>query len=121
MTTNRLSCCYDTSASFKYKEKPQHAKCVLRFSIGADDGNRTHTTSLGSWSSTTKLHPRSKRGMQRDVVHTSLVRMNGLEPSTPCMSSRYSNQLSYTLKWTRIMNYALVRRMGLEPTQDCSH
>ncbi len=26
-----------------------------------------------------------------------LVRMNGLEPSTPCMSSRYSNQLSYTL------------------------
>ena len=27
----------------------------------------------------------------------SLVRMSGLEPMTPCMSSRYSNQLSYTL------------------------
>ena len=26
---------------------------------GADDGNRTHTASLGSWSSTTKLHLRS--------------------------------------------------------------
>ena len=26
----------------------------------------------------------------------SVVKMNGLEPSTPCMSSRYSNQLSYT-------------------------
>ncbi len=24
--------------------------------FGADDGNRTHTASLGSWSSTTKLH-----------------------------------------------------------------
>ena len=28
----------------------------------------------------------------------TLVRMNGFEPSTPCMSSKYSNQLSYTLK-----------------------
>lgn len=28
----------------------------------------------------------------------ALVRMSGLEPPTPCMSSRYSNQLSYTLK-----------------------
>ena len=27
-------------------------------SCGADDGNRTHTASLGSWSSTTKLHLR---------------------------------------------------------------
>lgn len=25
------------------------------------------------------------------------MRMSGLEPMTPCMSSRYSNQLSYTL------------------------
>ena len=25
-----------------------------------------------------------------------MVWINGLEPSTPCMSSRYSNQLSYT-------------------------
>jgi hypothetical protein len=24
----------------------------------ADDGNRTHATSLGSWSSTIELHPR---------------------------------------------------------------
>ena len=29
------------------------------------------------------------------AVH-KMVWMNGLEPSTPCMSSRYSNQLSYT-------------------------
>ena len=25
-----------------------------------------------------------------------VVKMSGLEPPTPCMSSRYSNQLSYT-------------------------
>ena len=30
--------------------------CALRGFFGADDGNRTHTASLGSWSSTTKLH-----------------------------------------------------------------
>ena len=29
-----------------------------------------------------------------------LVWMNGLEPSTPCMSSKYSDQLSYTVKYT---------------------
>ena len=28
---------------------------------GADDGNRTHTTSLEGWSSTTKLHLQRKR------------------------------------------------------------
>ena len=28
---------------------------------GADDGNRTHTTSLEGWSSTTKLHLQGKR------------------------------------------------------------
>lgn len=26
-----------------------------------------------------------------------VVRIAGLEPATPCMSSKYSNQLSYTL------------------------
>ena len=26
----------------------------------------------------------------------NVVKMSGLEPPTPCMSSRYSNQLSYT-------------------------
>ena len=33
--------------------KKQHPQ-MLPF--GADDGNRTHTTSLEGWSSTTKLH-----------------------------------------------------------------
>ena len=34
-----------------------------------------------------------------------LVRMSGLEPMTPCMSSRYSNQLSYTLTTKTIISY----------------
>ena len=45
-------------------------------------------------------HPRIKN---KDPEHILLriqllVKMNGLEPSTPCMSSRYSNQLSYTFE-----------------------
>lgn len=36
--------------NFGKKQHPQ----MLPF--GADDGNRTHTTSLEGWSSTTKLH-----------------------------------------------------------------
>ena len=31
--------------------------------------------------------------------------MSGLEPMTPCMSSRYSNQLSYTLTTKSIISY----------------
>ena len=31
--------------------------------------------------------------------------MSGLEPMTPCMSSRYSNQLSYTLTTETIIAY----------------
>ena len=31
--------------------------------------------------------------------------MSGLEPMTPCMSSRYSNQLSYTLTTKTIISY----------------
>jgi hypothetical protein len=31
------------------------------------------------------------------VIHGVLVRTSGLEPPTPCMSSKYSNQLSYAL------------------------
>lgn len=31
--------------------------CTARFAVGADDGNRTHIASLGSWSFATKLHP----------------------------------------------------------------
>ena len=34
---------------------------------------------------------------QSELCSDNVVRMNGLEPSTPCMSSKYSNQLSYTL------------------------
>ncbi len=36
---------------------------------------------------------------------TSRMRMSGLEPMTPCMSSRYSNQLSYTLTTKTIISY----------------
>ena len=32
------------------------------------------------------------------------MRMSGLEPMTPCMSSRYSNQLSYTLTTKSIIS-----------------
>ena len=28
-----------------------------------------------------------------------MVKTSGLEPPTPCMSSRYSNQLSYAFVW----------------------
>ena len=38
---------------------------------GADDGNRTHTASLGSWSSTTKLHLRSWKD---DYEYTTIRR-----------------------------------------------
>ena len=31
----------------------------------------------------------------------SLVKTSGLEPPTPCMSSRYSNQLSYAFLWDK--------------------
>lgn len=31
--------------------------------------------------------------------------MSGLEPMTPCMSSRYSNQLSYTLTTESIISH----------------
>ena len=31
-----------------------------------------------------------------------VVKMSGLEPPTPCMSSRYSNQLSYTFIFTAL-------------------
>ncbi len=33
------------------------------------------------------------------------MRMSGLEPMTPCMSSRYSNQLSYTLTTEFIISH----------------
>ena len=41
-----------------------------------------------------------------------MVKMNGLEPSTPCMSSRYSNQLSYTFMF-------MVETKGFEPSTSC--
>ncbi len=43
----------------------------------------------------------------------SVVKMNGLEPSTPCMSSRYSNQLSYTFMF-------MVETKGFEPSTSCT-
>ena len=40
----------------------------------------------------------------RSLTRTDfLVRMSGLEPPTPCMSSKYSDQLSYTLKCVDII------------------
>ena len=37
-----------------------------------------------------------------------LVRMSGLEPPTPCMSSKYSDQLSYTLKCLSMISQGCV-------------
>ena len=37
----------------------------------------------------------------------TLVRMNGFEPSTPCMSSKYSNQLSYASMTRGIITHLL--------------
>ena len=44
-----------------------------------------------------------------------LVRMSGLEPPTPCMSSKYSDQLSYTLKCLVMLSHKhkLVKRIRL--------
>ena len=36
-----------------------------------------------------------------------LVRMSGLEPPTPCMSSKYSDQLSYTLVCSAMLSYIM--------------
>lgn len=44
-----------------------------------------------------------------------MVWINGLEPSTPCMSSRYSNQLSYAFIITTNGNMA--EMVGFEPTE----
>ena len=35
-----------------------------------------------------------------------VVKMSGLEPPTPCMSSRYSNQLSYTFMFQIAASFA---------------
>jgi hypothetical protein len=46
-------------------------------SLGAGDGNRTHATSLGSWSSAIELHPH-------------LERKTGFEPATLALARRCS-------------------------------
>ncbi len=46
---------------------------------------------------------------QKNRLHSETVfwmRMSGLEPMTPCMSSRYSNQLSYTLTTETIIAHS---------------
>ena len=47
-------CLISVQVSFEENKKPR--RTAGAFNFGADDGNRTHTASLGSWSSTTKLH-----------------------------------------------------------------
>ena len=42
------------------------------------------------------LSVKTKTALNRIRAVDQMVWMNGLEPSTPCMSSRYYNQLSYT-------------------------
>ena len=44
-----------------------------------------------------------------------LVKTSGFEPPTPCMSSRYSNQLSYAFIITTNGNMA--EMVGFEPTE----
>ena len=41
--------------------------------FGAGDGNRTHTTSLEGWSSTTELHPQLPAGKPRGLLPLSTV------------------------------------------------
>ena len=46
--------------------------------------------------------------MRRLTCGKKVVKMSGLEPPTPCMSSRYSNQLSYTFMFQK--RYSFVNR-----------
>ena len=49
-----------------------------------------------------------------------LVKMNGREPSTSCMSSRRSDQLSYTFILCRSCRGLVVGVTGFEPATSCS-
>ena len=46
-----------------------------------------------------------------------LVETTGLEPVTPCMSSKYSNQLSYASEY--LHEETVVETIGLEPMTPC--
>ncbi len=46
----------------------------LKARIGADDGNRTHVTSLEGWCSTIELHPQSSSVFSRSNMVTQLRR-----------------------------------------------
>ena len=46
----------------------------LKARIGADDGNRTHVTSLEGWCSTIELHPQSSSVFSRLNIVTYLLR-----------------------------------------------
>gem|GEM_PF-4569280 len=40
----------------------------------------------------------TKNKPEQSKLCSDVVKTSGLEPPTPCMSSRYSNQLSYAFK-----------------------
>ncbi len=46
-----------------------------------------------------------------------MVETTGLEPVTPCMSSKYSNQLSYASEGCT--DRKMVETIGLEPMTPC--
>ncbi len=58
------------------------------------------------------LGAKRKKSSQAIYACDDVVKMNGFEPSTPCMSSKCSNQLSYTFK-----NIKLAEREGFEPSK----
>ena len=60
----------------------------------------------GNYFSEFRFETNSKAIKNRFLAETVFwMRMSGLEPMTPCMSSRYSNQLSYTLTTEFIISY----------------
>ena len=48
-----------------YPAELQAPVCPIGRMFGAGDGNRTHTTSLEGWGSTTELHPQMVADLQR--------------------------------------------------------
>ncbi len=57
-----------------------------------------------------RLSPQNKKAPLR--VPFVLVETSGLEPLTPCMSSKYSNQLSYASKLFTSVLYTIIRALS---------
>ena len=64
--------------------------------------------------------PKAKKKPEQSGLCSDVVKMNGLEPSTSCMSSRRSDQLSYTFILCRSCRGLVVGVTGFEPATSCS-